>query len=309
MRTNLVCKSKVERRYNAKVVGSNKLTYVPYTPSLAANEENYSDGQLRQSEILHINYDVTGAFPEKQFAQALTPTTTELAQAHAKPIEFSYKRQPTHVEFSISNLQDVSDVNINAGILNRMLMQYDYEMFNGKYGNAGMFNSANSVEVDDQVFAISTIADVFIVIEALHAEMSILGITESDYPRITLSYSSDVAALLRKPISVSSGAMTTGRSEIAAAYPNMTQKEVPNVLGAGSHLSLAWRSGITNHHASLPGIYSKQEGDHGLSMKTLFTYESAANQIEEKAGYVYQKTSTPNSRALAEQAAKAAAKK
>ncbi len=47
MRTNLVCKSKVERRYNAKVMGSNKLTYIPYTPSLSANTEDYSDGKLR----------------------------------------------------------------------------------------------------------------------------------------------------------------------------------------------------------------------------------------------------------------------
>ncbi|WP_165312990.1 hypothetical protein [Vibrio ziniensis] len=299
MPTNLVCKSKVERRYNAKVMGSNKLTYTPYTASLAANEEDYSDGKLRQSSVIHISYDVTGAFPEQKFAEALTPATTELAQAHAKPIEFQYHRQPTHVEFQLSNLQDVSDVNINAGILNRMLMQYDYEQFHGAYGNAGMFNNDKSVQVDTTAVEINNLADVFTVIEALYVEMSVLGITEADYPNITLSYSSDVAALLRKPIVVSGSSMTTGRSELGAAYSGMVQKEVPNVLQAGSHISLAYRPAITNHHSSLPGIYSKQEGDHGISMKTLFTYESASNEIESKGTYVYQTVTTPTSRALA----------
>lgn len=306
MRTNLVCKSKEERRYNAQVMGSNKLTYIPYTSSLAANEEDYSDGKLRQSSVIHINYDVTGTFPEQKFAEALTPATTELKQAHAKAVEFGYHRQPTHVEFTLSNLQDVSDVNINAGILNRMLMQYDYEHFHGAYGNAGMFNNEKSHEHDSTPVEIGTVADVFTVIEALYLDMAVLGVTEADYPYITLSYSSDVAALLRKPMIISGSSVTTGRSEIATAYNGMQQKEVPNVLQAGSHISLAYRPAITNHHASVPAIYSKAQGDvHGMSMKTLFTYESASNQIESKGAYVYQKVTTPSSRALAASKSKA----
>lgn len=298
MRTNLVCKSKVERRYNTQVMGSNKITYNPYTASLAANEQNYSDGKLRQGSVIHIGYDVAGEFPEQKFAEALTPATTELAQAHAKSMEFNYQRQPSHIEFSLSNLQDVSDVNINAGILNRMLMQYDYEHFHGKYGNAGMFNNDKSIQLDSTVFEISSIADVFTIIESLYQEMGILGITEADYPNITMSYSSDVAALIRKPIAVSGSSITTGRNEIQSAYSGMVLKEVPMHIQAGQHISLAYRPAITNHHASLPGIYSKEEGDHGMYMKTLFTYESASNEIEAKGAYVYQMVSTPTSRAI-----------
>ncbi|GLT13900.1 hypothetical protein [Vibrio algivorus] len=298
MRTNLVCKSKVERKYNTQVMGSNKITYTPYTAGLAANEQNYSDGKLRQGSVIHIGYDVSGDFPEQKFAEALTPATTELAQAHAKSVEFGYHRQPSHIEFSLSNLQDVSDVNINAGILNRMLMQYDYEHFHGKYGNAGMFNNEKSIQLDSTVFEISSITDVFTIIESLYQEMGILGITEADYPNITMSYSSDVAALIRKPIAISGSSITTGRNEIQSAYSGMVLKEVPMHLQAGQHISLTYRPAITNHHASLPGIYSKEEGDHGMHMKTLFTYESASNEIEAKGAYVYQMVSTPTSRAI-----------
>ncbi len=301
-----------------KIIGMPIPIYLPFTPydshlipsqsTIILTLSLYYLGsiQLRQASVIHINYDVTGSFPEQKFAEALTPATTELAQAHAKPIEFKYHRQPTHVEFSLSNMQDVSDVNINAGILNRMLMQYDFEQFHGAHGNAGMFNNDKSVQHDSVAVEIGTIADVFAVVEALYLEMSVLGVTEADYPNITLSYSSDVAALLRKPITISSGSITTGRSELSTAYSGMVQKEVPNVLQAGSHISLAYRPAITNHRASLPGIYSKANGDvHGLTQVTLFTYESAANEIESKGTYVYQMVTTPTSRALAKKKANA----
>ncbi|MGD1335044.1 hypothetical protein ACP6H1_21755 [Vibrio harveyi] len=298
MATNIVVKSKVERKYNAKVMGSNKLTYMPYTASLASDDTNYSDGKLRQASVISINYDVAGKFPEQKFAEALTPATTELAQAHAKETQFTYHRQPTHVEFTLSNMQDVNDVNINAGILNRLLMQYDYEHFHGAYGNSGLFKNPNSIEYDDKVVEVNSMAEVFAIIEALYVEMSTqLGVTEADYPNITLSYSSDVATIIRKPLVIASTSVTTGKTQIASAYPNMVQKEVPNVLNAGSHISMTYRPNVNNHHGSIPAIFSKADGDaHGLTQKTLFTYESASNEIEGKGAYVYQKTQTPTSK-------------
>lgn len=310
MATNIVVKSKVERKYNAKVMGSNKITYLPYTANLAANDENYSDGKLKQATTISISYDVAGKFPEQKFAEALTPATTELAQAHAKETQFAYHRQPTHVEFTLSNMQDVNDVNINAGILNRMLMQYDYEHFHGSFGNSGMFANENSVEIDSVVFTVNSISEVFVLIEALYTEMAAkLGLTENDYGSITLSYTSDIAGIIRKPMMISGTSVTTGRTEIAAAYPNMVLKEVPSVLQTGSHMSMAYRPNLTNHHGSIPGIYSKANGDaHGLTQKTLFTYETASNEIEGKGAYVYQKTETPASKAATAKAAKLAKK-
>ncbi|HIF5796788.1 hypothetical protein [Vibrio parahaemolyticus] len=304
MATNIVVKSKVERKYNARVMGSNKLTYIPYTPNLAANDINYSDGKLKQASTISINYDVAGKFPEQKFAEALTPATTELAQAHAKEVSFTYHRQPTHVEFTLSNMQDVSDVNINAGILNRMLMQYDYEHFHGAHGNAGMFNNSNSVELDSTVVAIASMAEVFKVIEALYSQMAVeLGVTEADYPNITLSYTSDIASIIRKPLVISGDSVTTGKTQISSAYAGMVQKEVPSVIRTGSHISLTYRPAVNNHHGSIPGIYSKADGDaHGLTQKTLFTYESAANEIEGYGAYVYQKTSTAAAKAAADRA-------
>ncbi|KIP71397.1 hypothetical protein SN11_16805 [Vibrio harveyi] len=310
MATNIVVKSKVERKYNAKVMGSNKITYLPYTANLAANDENYSDGKLKQATTISISYDVAGKFPEQKFAEALTPATTELAQAHALESQFAYHRQPTHVEFTLSNMQDVNDVNINAGILNRMLMQYDYEHFHGSYGNAGMFKNENSIELDTTAVSITSIQDVFVMIESLYTEMAAkLGLTESDYGSITLSYTSDIAAIIRKPIVVSGTSVTTGKVQISAAYEGMNQKEVPSILQTGSHMSMTYRPNVTNHHGSIPGIYSKANGDaHGLTQKTLFTYETASNEIEGKGAYVYQKTETPSSKAAKERAAKLAKK-
>lgn len=307
MATNVVCKSKVERRYNTKIMGSNKRTYVPYTANLAANDNNYSDGKLQQATVIHINYDVSGKFPDDKFAEALTPATTELAQAHAKEIEFSYHRQPTHVEFRLSSMQNVNDVNINAGILNRLLMQYDYEHFHGKHGNSGMMQNKNSVEYDSTVVAVSDISSVLTVVNALYEEQTtLLGTGEADHVNMTLSYTSDIAAIMRKPITSSGGDVVTGKAAVSRAYENIKMVEVPSILGTESHISLTFRPSVNNHHGSIPGIYSKEDGSHGLTQKNLFTYESAANELESKGAYCYQKTETAASKALK---AKALAKK
>ena len=303
MATNILTKSKVERQYNAKIMGSNKLSYIPYTSNLAGDVINYFDGKLRQSSVVSISWDVgNGKFPDEMIAEALSPATTELAQANATEVEFSYHRQPFHVEFTLSNMQDVNDVNINAGLLNRLLMQYDYAHFHGTNGNAGMFNNANSIQLDTTVVATNDLAAIITVIDALLTEMAIAyGIRESEYPNITLSYTSDVAAIVRKPITTAGGNVITGKSTIMSTFGGMRHEEVPPVLGAVPHISLAYRPGINNHRGALPALYSTANGDaHGLTKKQLFVYDSAANEIEGKGAYVYQKVSTPSSRAKAE---------
>lgn len=293
MATNIVCMSKTERKYNAKIMGSNKRTYVPYTANLAGVDENYSDGKLSQGKITTINYDVTGKFPEDRFAEALTPAMTEFAQAHARETEFSFHRQPTHVEFKLSKMQNVNDINVNAGILNRLLMQYDYEHFHGAYGNFGMMNNPNSKEIDSTAVGVSDISSILTVVGALYEEMTmLLGLGEADHAQMTLSYTSDIAAIMRKPITSTGGDVVTGKSAVMRAYESVVFKEVPSILGAGSHISLAYRPAITNHHGSVPGIYSKEDGPHKLSQSSLYTYESAANEIESKGAYCYQKTET-----------------
>lgn len=301
MSTNVVCMGKIERRYNAKIMGSNKRTYVPYTANLAGDDENYSDGRLQQATVIHINYDVAGKFPEDKFAEALTPATTELAQAHAREVEFKYFRQPTHVEFSLSSMQNVNDVNINAGILNRLLMQYDYEHFHGAYGNLGMMANPNAKEVDSGQVVIQDISGVLIVVGALYEEMSMyLGTGEADHAQMTLSYTSDIGAIMRKPITSAGGDVVTGKAAVMRAYDHIIFKEVPSVLQVDSHISLAYRPSVNNHHGSIPGIYSKEDGPHKLTQCNLFTYESASNELESKGAYCFQKTETTMSKALKE---------
>lgn len=299
MATNILAKSKVERQYNAKIMGSNKLSYIPYTSNLAGDKVNHFDGKLRQSSVVYINWDVaSGKFPEEQLADALTPATTNLAQVSGKEVEFAYHRQPFHVEFTLSNMQDVNDVNINAGILNRLLMQYDYAAFHGSNGNLGMFENPNSIELDTSPVATDDLAAIITVIDSLLSEMAIkYGIRESEYPNITLSYTSDVAAIIRKPITMAAGNIITGKSTIQSTYGGMRHEEVPPVLGAESHISLAYRPGINNHAGALPALYSSANGDaHGLTKKNLFIFDSSANEIEGKGAYVYQKVTTPASR-------------
>ncbi|UKA23379.1 hypothetical protein IHC92_20725 [Photobacterium damselae subsp. damselae] len=303
MATNILTKSKVERQYNMKIMGSNKLSYVPYTSNLAGDVIDYFDNKLKQSSIISVSYDVaSGKFPEEKLAQALSPSTTELAQASATQLEFSYHRQPSQVEFTLSNMQEVNDVNINAGILNRMLMQYDYEHFHGSYGNVGMFNNPNSIQLDTTAVATDDLASIITLIDALLTEMAVnYGIRESEYPNITLSYTSDVAAIIRKPITTAGGNIVTGKTTIQSTYGGMDHQEVPPVLGIESHISLAYRPGINNHRAALPSLYSTANGDaHGLTKKNLFVYDCAANEIEGKGAYVYQKVTTPASRAKKE---------
>lgn len=288
MPTNILTKNDAIVEYNNKVMGTNRIKYPTYVTTLAGNNTDHYTGQLKTSAKKTISYDVTGKFPEDLLAETLKAASNTLPQANAAPKEFTYYREPKVVEFVLSNIQSVDTTNIEAGILNRLLMQYDLEAWAGSNGNTGIWTNDNAVELDPTVKTISSASDVLAVVGSLLTEMAIYhGVREANYPEITLSYTPDIAALLKKPIGTTT---SLGGTLLSQAYEGMKREEVPSLLGADSHISLTYRPSANFHHGGMPAVYSTEDGAHGLSKSILFAYETAAMELEAKGAYCYQKT-------------------
>lgn len=271
---------------NNEVMGSNRIRYMPWINTIIGAERNHSDGTLKEADYKDISFDAVQKFPEDQLAKILKPAQTEIATVDINSKEFRYNRVVQGVKMVISNLRENNTVNAKASIMNSLLKQWDYMGYVGAYGNLGIKDNPNqvkgaSVAITDIKTLISAISDG---IEAMKKQ---IDITDNELGGLKIGYTSQVASVLAQVFQDGS----TGRDLLAKAFPSPEKGEIPssisNSYGDGvQFVELYYKPMVTQHHGAIPSEYANEDGEFGLSKKTLFTYESVGFDLEEK-GCVY----------------------
>lgn len=290
MSTNVVSRPREVLRMNDEIAGANRLRYSPYASRLAGtgNQTDYWDGKFKQERHVIVNFDVAADnFVGTTLAEALTPATTEFAQAHARPKEFAYNRTPLTVEVRLSNLQDTPLLNIKAGMIRRLDQEFDNLILTGGYGNAGLWELPESVELDStEPMIISNYSDISTIVALMFAQAQNCFGMEPPASEVTLSVTPFVMGILRTPIP---SLNMTGLSALKQAYEDITIETVPIGAGLAEHISMAVRPMINLHHGLLPELYNEEETEHGLGKSLLFAFETAALELEDLGAYIYQK--------------------
>lgn len=260
---------------NNDAYGSNRVTYEPIVMGLCGNTQSYNTGALIEQAHKQISYDVTQKFPENEVSAVLKSTQTELPQVHGAPIEFLYNQYAEAVEFIRSNMTNINVTNINAGIIKELMKKYDYQGYIGINGNVGIKNNPNAVS------STATWSDYDSLKTAIDAAMAALKlattITTDDYSLINFTYGLAIANIL----SASNAENVSNRERLEKAYAGLVLREIPQSLDDSDLFILSYRPMLTFHHASMPAVYNVEQGKHGLSDETLYTFESVAVQIEE----------------------------
>lgn len=273
MPSNILYRNDDMLESNNEIYGTNKVRYVPWINRIVGSEKNYSNGKLGEMTIKSIGYDLTQKFPESKLAQLIKATSTEFAQATANPREFSYTKSVLGVEFIISNLKGADMSNVEAGILNELMKQYDVDGYSGGFGNKGVNN--NPVLVETASAAISTIDTLMDAISKGRKTMKDkLGITDDDFSDVLMGYSSGIADVYNKRTGD-----TTGRKMVKDTFPDIEMGEIPKFItdsvGADKqYLEFYYKPMLKMHHGAAPSKYNTEEGAHGLSASSLFVYET-----------------------------------
>lgn len=281
MSTNILYRDDEQLRSNDAIYGTNKVRYMPWIHRIIGAERNHSNGKLGELSIKEIGYDLAGKFPDQKLAEVIKASSTELAQANAVPREFKYNKSVLAVEFVMSNLKDANMSNVEAGILNELLKQYDVEGYKGSLGNVGITNNPMLETTNAQASA---------TIDALLAAIAVgqsamkdaLGITDDDFSSVMLGYSSKVSDILK----LRSGDIT-GRKIVSDTYANLDMQEIPKIItNTTEYLEFYYKPMLTLHHGASPSKYNTEETGHGLKKSSLFVYESVGIESESKGAIV-----------------------
>lgn len=275
MNGNFMTVDKPMVEQNEAVYGSNRVNYIPMVMGICGNMVSYAIGRLVEQQHQRVNYDLTQKFPVDKVSEVLKSTQTELPQVTGAPRIFQYLQHPEAVEFIRSNMNGVSVVNINTGIIKELLKKWDYQAYIGVNGNVGLKNNpgtvSNTVPWADYN-ALKTQVDA-----AVNRLKAVTSLTTDEYADLNFTYTAGVAGLLSETNSEN----ISNREKLQKAYPGMVFREIPAVLESAEQFYISYRPMLTFHHASVPGVYNTEAGDHGLSDKTLYTFESVAVEIEE----------------------------
>lgn len=291
MATNVVSRPVKILEVNNEIAGLNKVKYRPYGSRLAAsgNAIDHWSGKLELKTLVQLTYDAMKGSFDKPLGEALTPATTELAQASAKVKSFSYTRTPIHVEITISNIQDIPKVNIQAGLIRELDQQWDRMLFQGGLGNSALWELPETHIIDSSVMLVDDYFSISEVVGGLFNKVAATHGAEPPAGQVTLSFSPDVMAVLRRPVQ---GFKTTGIALMRECYQGVEIESVPYGIGLPDHISLAYRPFIKVHHGLLPEVYSEQIGSHGLMTSILLVFETPAFELEDDGAYVYQRVTT-----------------
>lgn len=281
MPSNILARNDTMYQQNNGLYGSNRITYIPNVMGLAGNVKAYTTGKLTEGKHATVNYDVAQKFPQEGIAEALKPTQTELKQIHALPSSFEYVQYAHAVELVVSNLVNVDTTNVRAGIINNMNMEWDSYVFHGDgLKNNGYANhpKAYKYSTPDALTWDTLIRETNAALTRIKEKS---GLTSTELARITFAYDSTVAALLNQ---FATGEAVTQMEKFMKLFPNMEMVELPSTLLVHKGFLMILREMVTLHHASIPGLYSTEEGAHGMSESSVFTYESAAVELEIDGG-------------------------
>lgn len=277
MPSNILARNDTMYQQNNAVYGSNRITYTPNVMGLAGNTKSYNAGKLQEGKHTTVTYDVAQKFPQEGFAEALKATQTELAQIHGLSSSFEYVQYAHAAELVVSNLINADETNVQAGIINNMNMEWDSYVFHGDgLKNNGYANHPKAYKY--------TTPDALtwdtLVREANNALTRIKeksGITSTELARITFAYDASVAGILNQ---FATGETVTQMEKFMKLFPNMEMVELPSTLLQHKGFLMLLREMVTLHHASIPGLYSSEDGKHGMSKSYVFTYESASVELE-----------------------------
>lgn len=265
---------------NNDIRGSNRIRYMPWINRIIGAEQNKSDGTLKEADYKDISYDALQKFPEDQLAKILKPAQTEINTVDLISSEFKYNRVVVGVKMVISNLKSVNTSNAKASIMNSLLKQWDHGGYTGTHGNIGLTDNPNTVTMPAQ-----SITDIKTLLAAINlgiTEMKKeenLGITDNELGGVLIGYTGKVSGILKNVFTDGS----TGKALLDSAFPESEKGEIPaSLAGSTEYLELYYKPMITQWHGAIPSQYASEEGDFGLSEKTLFTYESAALELEDK---------------------------
>lgn len=281
MPTNVLTLKKTMLKENNEIFGKNKIIYMPWSNMIIGAEQNYSNGTLNVDQIKTIDYKNLQEFPDDVVAELLTPASTELPQANVVPTEFIYNRNPVVVQLISSNLQKVALANAEAGIINNLRKKFDYDTYNGSYGNTGVANNPNFIQGSG--VAISDLSSLMAATnQGIQMLKDLLGITDNDLGSVLIGYTSKVSAILN-----ANTGTVIARSLFKQAFETVQTGEIPKLITGGQqYLEFYFKPMIEQHHGAMPAAYNRENGEHGLSVKSLFAYETAALRLEEK-GTVY----------------------
>lgn len=282
MPANILYKDDEMLESNNSIYGTNKVRYTPWINKIVSSETNHSNGKLGEMSIKEIGYDLTQKFPEDKLAQVIKSTSTELAQAHANPREFVYTKSVLGVEFVISNMKNANMSNVEAGILNELMKQYDADGYSGSLGNKGVVNNPMLVTGENKLL----VTDIDSLMGAITAGRKLMkdsiDITDGDFSSVLMGYSGGISDIMDKK----SGDVT-GRKMVSDTFPTLAMEEMPKFISGGSqYLEFYYKPMLKMHHGAAPSKYNTEAGKHGLSSSSLFIYESIGIEAEAKGAIV-----------------------
>lgn len=277
MPSNILARNDTMYKQNDAVYGSNRITYTPNVMGLAGNIEPYNAGKLQEGKHTTVNYDVAQRYPQEGIAEALKATSTELKQIHGLSSSFEYVQYAHAVELVVSNLISADKTNVQAGIVNNLNMEWDAYVFHGD----GIKNYGYSAHPKAYKHTTPDALTWDTLVRETNAALTRIkeksGITSTELTRITFAYDASVASLLNQ---FATSETVTQMEKFQKLFPNMEMVELPSTLLQHKGFLMILREMVTLHHASIPGVYSSEEGPHGMSEATVYTYESAAVELE-----------------------------
>lgn len=279
MNGNIMSQDTEMRTKTDAVFGSNRMTYRPYILALAGRRTSKASGRLQEKNHTTVDYDVAQKFPHEAIAEALKPTQTELKQVHGVASEFQYAQYPSSVELNVSNMNDTNSENVRAGIMNELNKEWDTS---GWYGdgitNVGYVGNPNAgIKTTPSALTFETLVTESQL--ALGNIKAVTDITSTNLARINFVYDAEIAAILN---SYGAGSEVTNLKKFQELFPGMTMEELPSNLLAGGKFLMIVSEFIDLHHAGLPGLWSTEERNHGLTNSSLYTYESTSVRVEVK---------------------------
>jgi hypothetical protein len=279
MHSNVMTVDREVIELNESLYGTTKINYNPVSLGLAGQEKTYDVGSLAEKSFSEVSYSLAEEFPADQIASALKPTMTELAQVTAVSSTFGFCKFAKGVEFKVSNIGDTSMANVNAGINKELWKEWDSAVYLGQFGTNEGFKNHSKGHSQASVAALSFDSLVAEVTGAMNRLVSASDITSDQYGLVTFLHSAEVTAVLRK---YETGSEISNSVKFQALFPGLVGIEAPkNIMpdGLGEFL-LVLRDSVKLHRSSVPALYGQDQGKYGLSTDSLFTYESAAVELE-----------------------------
>ena len=281
MTTNVISRDAELVRKSNELYGSQKITYLAFTPSLCGNRKPYQSTGLMETKHHNVTWQLAQRFPNDDFLQAIKATQTEFTQVHGKPTKFSYTQFSYAIEFTYMLSQGISNIDgIKAETINNMLMQWDNLAYNGDGVNVGIIDNPNAEKIEQLDYHGTYDSLKTCVGTAIKRLRAATGITSRDYHNVQLSHCSHIYDILTD----TDNHNVSNQERLQKSYSGIKFVETPSNLSSSDapEFILSYKPMVTLHHGAMPSIDSTEKGKYGKSENTLFGADSTGVEIEKK---------------------------